>query len=120
MEIDLNHAVVGEVDEEECGNGSSSAATSFCSSNGGSASSSPCSVFATSSIYMELWNACAGPLTNLPKKGNLVVYFPQGHLEQVNSSRAPPMVVPNFDLPPHILCRVEDVQLLVSFLHIRV
>lgn len=108
MEIDLNNAV-GEVDEGECEK-SSSSPTSFCSSNG---ASSPCSVFATSSIYMELWHACAGPLTNLPKKGNLVVYFPQGHLEQLNAS----MEAPNFDLPPQILCRVVDVQLLVSFLH---
>ncbi|KAL8496719.1 hypothetical protein ACS0TY_020407 [Phlomoides rotata] len=115
MEIDLNHAF-GETEREKMkdGNVCSSSPTSFCSSNGASASSSPCSVLATSSIYMELWHACAGPLTNFPKKGNLVVYFPQGHLEQLNSSRFPSMEAPNFDLPPQILCRVVDVQLLAD------
>ena len=31
----------------------------------------------------ELWHACAGPLVSLPPVGSLVVYFPQGHSEQV-------------------------------------
>ena len=35
------------------------------------------------SINPELWQACAGPLVNLPPAGTLVVYFPQGHSEQV-------------------------------------
>lgn len=119
MEIDLNLAV-GEVEKNACNNGgecdklggsscvycSLSTSTSSCSSNAASASSSsPCSV----SIYMELWHACAGPLTTLPKKGNLVVYFPQGHLEQVASRD-----MSNFDLPPQIFCRVLDVQLLAN------
>ncbi|RVW34443.1 Auxin response factor 5 [Vitis vinifera] len=34
------------------------------------------------SINPELWQACAGPLVNLPPAGTLVVYFPQGHSEQ--------------------------------------
>lgn len=34
-------------------------------------------------LYAELWHACAGPLVNVPQKGDLVFYFPQGHLEQV-------------------------------------
>ncbi|KAI3450531.1 hypothetical protein Pfo_007196 [Paulownia fortunei] len=129
MEIDLNRAV-GEVEKNACGSGGEcdkggggscvycclSTSTSSCSSNAASAcgSSSPCSVSAPSSIYMELWHACAGPLTSLPKKGNVVVYFPQGHLEQANSSPFPPMEVPTFDLPPQILCRVVDVHLLAN------
>jgi hypothetical protein len=35
------------------------------------------------SINPELWQACAGPLVNLPAAGTHVVYFPQGHSEQV-------------------------------------
>lgn len=31
----------------------------------------------------ELWHACAGPLVSLPTVGSRVVYFPQGHSEQV-------------------------------------
>ncbi|CAI9778461.1 unnamed protein product [Fraxinus pennsylvanica] len=111
---------VGEVEKNACNNGgeydklggsscvycSLSTSTSSCSSNAASASSSsPCSV----SIYMELWHACAGPLTTLPKKGNLVMYFPQGHLEQVASRD-----MSSFDLPPQIFCRVLDVQLLAN------
>jgi len=37
-------------------------------------------------INSELWHACAGPLVSLPPAGSLVVYFPQGHSEQVNPS----------------------------------
>ncbi|KAK8598025.1 hypothetical protein V6N13_095417 [Hibiscus sabdariffa] len=38
------------------------------------------------SINPELWQACAGPLVNLPAAGTHVVYFPQGHSEQVAAS----------------------------------
>jgi hypothetical protein len=31
----------------------------------------------------ELWHACAGPLTSLPPVESLVMYWPQGHIEQV-------------------------------------
>lgn len=34
-------------------------------------------------INTELWHACAGPLVSLPIAGTHVVYFPQGHSEQV-------------------------------------
>ncbi|KAI3461452.1 hypothetical protein Pfo_018115 [Paulownia fortunei] len=129
MEIDLNHSVSevgknnacvngGECDKAEGGScvyGCLSTSISSCSSNAASDSSSPCSVSAPSSIYMELWHACAGPLTSLPKKGNVVVYFPQGHMEQAASaSPFPPMDMPTFDLPPQIFCRVVDVQLLAN------
>ncbi|KAL2228874.1 UNVERIFIED_CONTAM: Auxin response factor 19 [Sesamum indicum] len=36
------------------------------------------------SINGELWQACAGPLVNLPAAGTHVVYFPQGHSEQAD------------------------------------
>lgn len=34
-------------------------------------------------LYRELWHACAGPLVTVPREGELVFYFPQGHIEQV-------------------------------------
>lgn len=34
-------------------------------------------------LYKALWYACAGPLVTVPRQGNLVFYFPQGHIEQV-------------------------------------
>ncbi|KAK6158415.1 hypothetical protein DH2020_005729 [Rehmannia glutinosa] len=33
-------------------------------------------------LYEELWKACAGPLVDVPKVGERVFYFPQGHMEQ--------------------------------------
>lgn len=36
-------------------------------------------------LNSELWHACAGPLVSLPTPGTRVVYFPQGHSEQVLS-----------------------------------
>lgn len=36
------------------------------------------------SLNSELWHACAGPLVSLPTVGSRVVYFPQGHSEQVS------------------------------------
>jgi len=36
------------------------------------------------SINPELWQACAGPLVNLPPAATHVIYFPQGHSEQVH------------------------------------
>ncbi|XP_051133787.1 auxin response factor 3-like isoform X2 [Andrographis paniculata] len=60
----------------------------------------------STAVSMELWHACAGPLISLPKKGSAVVYCPQGHLEQLPEH--PPIV---YDLPPHVFCRVIDVNL---------
>lgn len=34
-------------------------------------------------LSTELWHACAGPLVTLPRKGERVYYFPEGHMEQV-------------------------------------
>lgn len=63
----------------------------------------------SSHVCLELWHACAGPLISLPKKGSVVVYFPQGHLEHVSEFPAAA-----YDLPPHVFCRVFDVKLHVS------
>lgn len=38
----------------------------------------------TKCLNSELWHACAGPLVSLPQLGTRVVYFPQGHSEQVS------------------------------------
>ena len=35
-------------------------------------------------LYAELWKACAGPLVDVPRRGERVFYFPQGHVEQVS------------------------------------
>ncbi|KAL5998815.1 hypothetical protein ACLOJK_009763 [Asimina triloba] len=59
------------------------------------------------SVCLELWQACAGPVITLPKKGSYVVYFPQGHLEQM----ADCVTEPPRGLPPHVFCRVVDVKL---------
>jgi hypothetical protein len=40
-------------------------------------------VDAETALYNELWHACAGPLVTVPREGDHVFYFPQGHLEQV-------------------------------------
>jgi hypothetical protein len=40
-------------------------------------------------LNSELWHACAGPLVCLPTVGTRVVYFPQGHSEQVRLSSPP-------------------------------
>ncbi|XP_076901234.1 auxin response factor 2B-like [Bidens hawaiensis] len=64
-------------------------------------------------IYKELWRACAGPLVNVPQERELVLYFPQGHIEQVEAStnQAAEQQMPMYDLPSKILCRVINVHL---------
>ncbi|XP_068636397.1 auxin response factor 4-like [Aristolochia californica] len=92
MEIDLNDDAQEEEGESNGGRGS----------NG-------------DGIYMELWHACAGPHVSLPKKGSLVVYFPQGHLEQAQASSAhhphQRFEMATHGLPPQVFCRVVSVQL---------
>nr|XP_043631392.1 auxin response factor 4-like [Erigeron canadensis] len=113
MEIDLNDVITsGGENVESCGNEgdlSSLSTSSNCSLS---------SLSSSSSIYMELWHACAGPLTTLPNKGNVVVYFPQGHLEQIAShslsTHFSPIEVPSLGLPPQIFCKIVDVQLLAN------
>ncbi|XP_065852273.1 auxin response factor 2-like [Euphorbia lathyris] len=64
-------------------------------------------------VYRELWHACAGPLVTVPRQGELVFYFPQGHIEQVEAStnQVADQQMPAYDLPGKILCRVVNVQL---------
>ncbi|CAM0884490.1 unnamed protein product [Alopecurus aequalis] len=64
-------------------------------------------------LFDELWHACAGPLVTVPRVGDLVFYFPQGHIEQVEASMN--QVAGNqmrlYDLPSKLLCRVINVEL---------
>ncbi|XP_073222544.1 LOW QUALITY PROTEIN: auxin response factor 4 [Cicer arietinum] len=125
MEIDLNDSVT-EIEKKKkktnnvsCNEGcdkSVCVCTLSSSSSSPTCSTSSCSSSAiVSSSYVELWHACAGTLTSLPNKGNVVVYFPQGHLEQLSSfSPFSSLEMPTYDLHPQIFCRVVNVQLLAN------
>ncbi|XP_050383739.1 auxin response factor 7-like isoform X2 [Argentina anserina] len=64
-------------------------------------------------INSELWHACAGPLVSLPPVGSLVVYFPQGHSEQVAASMQKETdFIPNYpNLPSKLICMLHSVTL---------
>ncbi|KAH7287444.1 hypothetical protein KP509_32G056500 [Ceratopteris richardii] len=61
----------------------------------------------------ELWHACAAAVSHLPEVGSFVVYFPQGHAEQVLPSPS------LHDLPPVapacIPCKITSVEYLADF-----
>lgn len=63
-------------------------------------------------LNSELWHACAGPLVSLPALGSRVVYFPQGHSEQVTASTNKDVdtQIPNYpSLPPQLICQLHNV-----------
>ncbi|KAM5587579.1 auxin response factor 6 [Rosa sericea] len=63
-------------------------------------------------LNSELWHACAGPLVCLPAVGSRVVYFPQGHSEQVAAStnKEVDSHIPNYpSLPPQLICQLHNV-----------
>ncbi|KAG8376257.1 hypothetical protein BUALT_Bualt09G0044300 [Buddleja alternifolia] len=64
-------------------------------------------------INSELWHACAGPLVSLPPVGSLVVYFPQGHSEQVAASMQKEADgIPSYpNLPSKLICMLHNVTL---------
>ncbi|KAG2655920.1 auxin response factor 5-like isoform X3 [Panicum virgatum] len=65
-------------------------------------------------INADLWYACAGPLVSLPPVGSLVVYFPQGHSEQVAASMQKDIDahVPSYpNLPSKLICLLHSVTL---------
>ncbi|KAH8489244.1 hypothetical protein H0E87_024764 [Populus deltoides] len=66
-------------------------------------------------LYTELWHACAGPLVYVPRAGDKVFYFPQGHMEQLQvaarMNEEGKMEMPIYDLPYKILCKVVHVEL---------
>ncbi|KAJ8543366.1 hypothetical protein K7X08_005889 [Anisodus acutangulus] len=61
----------------------------------------------------ELWHACAGPLVSLPPVGSLVLYFPQGHSEQVAASlQKETDGIPSYpNLPSKLICMLHNVTL---------
>ncbi|XP_062178386.1 auxin response factor 17 isoform X2 [Phragmites australis] len=74
--------------------------------------SSPEAVEEQKCLNSELWHACAGPLVSLPAVGSRVVYFPQGHSEQVAASTNKEMEsqIPNYpNLPPQLICQLHNV-----------
>nr|ACX68650.3 auxin response factor [Dimocarpus longan] len=75
-------------------------------------SGGPLSGGSTDALYRELWHACAGPLVSLPREGERVYYFPQGHMEQLEASmhQGLEQQMPSFNLPSKILCKVVNVQ----------
>ncbi|KAL0697927.1 hypothetical protein Bca4012_054049 [Brassica carinata] len=64
-------------------------------------------------INSQLWHACGGPLVSLPPVGSLVVYFPQGHSEQVAASmQKQTEFIPNYpNLPSKLICLLHSVTL---------
>ncbi|KAI4363910.1 hypothetical protein MLD38_020071 [Melastoma candidum] len=63
-------------------------------------------------LNSELWHACAGPLASLPTLGSRVVYFPQGHSEQVTAStnKEVDAHIPNYpNLSPQLICLLHNV-----------
>ncbi|XP_022957396.1 auxin response factor 8-like [Cucurbita moschata] len=63
-------------------------------------------------LNSELWHACAGPLVSLPTSGTRVVYFPQGHSEQVaaTTNKEVDGHIPNYpNLPPQLICQLHNV-----------
>ncbi|XP_027170288.1 auxin response factor 6-like isoform X2 [Coffea eugenioides] len=63
-------------------------------------------------LNAELWHACAGPLVSLPAVGSRVVYFPQGHSEQVAAStnKEVDAHIPNYPgLPAQLICQLHNV-----------
>jgi len=68
---------------------------------------------ASDALFRELWHACAGPLVTVPRQGELVYYFPQGHMEQLEASTDQQLDqhLPLFNLPSKILCKVVNVEL---------
>ncbi|KAL3621705.1 Auxin response factor 8 [Castilleja foliolosa] len=63
-------------------------------------------------LNSELWHACAGPLVSLPTVGSRVVYFPQGHSEQVSATTNKEIDahIPNYpSLLPQLICQLHNV-----------
>ncbi|KAJ6815221.1 auxin response factor 12-like isoform X2 [Iris pallida] len=63
-------------------------------------------------LNSELWHACSGPLVCLPTLGTRVVYFPQGHSEQVavSTNKEVEGHIPNYpNLPPQLMCQLHNV-----------
>ncbi|CAL4909552.1 unnamed protein product [Urochloa decumbens] len=110
--IDLNDTVEEDEEEAEPGNSCSQSQQSRSSSAAtGTPPPPPLSRPGPgAAVCLELWHACAGPVPPLPRKGSVVVYLPQGHLEHLGDAAAS-AGVPAPGVPPHVFCRVVDVTL---------
>ncbi|XP_066362521.1 auxin response factor 14-like isoform X2 [Miscanthus floridulus] len=65
-------------------------------------------------VCAELWHACAGAGVALPRRGSAVVYLPQAHLEAGGGDcdgGELPALAAAARVPPHVVCRVVDVEL---------
>ncbi|XP_029129167.1 auxin response factor 18 isoform X2 [Cajanus cajan] len=82
----------------------------------GGGSSQPEKGLKDDDLYRELWKLCAGPLVDVPRTGDRVFYFPQGHMEQLQASTDQELnqEIPHFNLPAKIFCRVVNIQLLAE------
>ena len=66
-------------------------------------------------VCAELWHACAGAGVALPRRGSAVVYLPQAHLAAGgDGGELPALAAAAPRVPPHVVCRVVDVELGVS------
>ncbi|KAI3828767.1 hypothetical protein L1987_02877 [Smallanthus sonchifolius] len=67
-------------------------------------------------LYKELWKACTGPQVDVPRDGERVFYFPQGHMEQLEASTNQELNqgINIFSLKSKILCSVVHTQLLAE------
>ncbi|XP_057824437.2 auxin response factor 1-like isoform X1 [Cryptomeria japonica] len=76
-------------------------------------SDSSCCTDVSDPLYEELWHACAGPGVTVPRIGERVFYFLQGHIEQVEAStnQEAEKQLPLYEPPSKILCRVKNVLL---------
>ncbi|KAF7826201.1 auxin response factor 18-like isoform X1 [Senna tora] len=86
-----------------------------CNSRGPT-SSQPETGLEDDDLYTQLWKLCAGPLVDVPRDGERVFYFPQGHMEQLQASTNQELNqrIPHFDISSKILCRVMHIQLLAE------
>lgn len=73
---------------------------------------------AETALKRELWRLCAGPLVNLPHVGDVVYYFPQGHIEQVEAlmNQGVDQQMPNYGVSEKIVCQVLSVKISVILL----
>ncbi|CAN6332012.1 unnamed protein product [Urochloa humidicola] len=116
--IDLNDTVEEDEEEAEAGNSCSLSQQSRSSSAATGTPPPPPLPHPHprpgAAVCLELWHACAGPVAPLPRKGSVVVYLPQGHLEHLGDA-APAAAgggaMPPPGVPPHVFCRVVDVTL---------
>ncbi|RLN28942.1 hypothetical protein C2845_PM05G29730 [Panicum miliaceum] len=106
--IDLNDAVEEDEEEAEAGHACSQQSRSSSAATG---TPPPPPPGPGAAVCLELWHACAGPVAPLPRKGSVVVYLPQGHLEHLGDAAAGGGAVPPSGVPAHVFCRVVDLTL---------